>query len=144
MGKTIIGGIKVPRCWKRLIEIMFTDGHIKGRSPQAAARLAPYPEKSGPAAVDDPECYYDDSRSVQGSTKGGGTVVFDLCSGQENYYGGMTIHNAEGLVVYETGSSPDYEVWSQIHDEEELVGEDGNIYVITIDWYGDDPYAQEK
>jgi hypothetical protein len=139
---TIKGTIKVPRCWKRLVQAIFGDDEQqpeRANSPEAAARIWEGEVKSGPVANDIPEPHYDDSRTVLGRTEEGGTIELDLCSGQYNYYGGCTIHDADGNVVYETGMG---DAWDEFHDEEELVGEDGNTYVIKFEWEGEDPYEK--
>ena len=128
------GTIKVPRCWKRLIETLFQDGaeglvEVKsGRTVTSELHLK---------GNDDPDAHYDDSRCVLGRTKCGGTIDLDLCSGQSNYYGGITIHDSEGEVVHGGDIGDPLE---SFEDVQEFVGEDDNIYVITIDWQGTDPY----
>jgi hypothetical protein len=135
----IKGTIKVPRCWKRLVETVFTDapdGVDESIFYVVEGTKHPVDSENSLKGDDDPEPHYDDSRCVLGRTEEGGTIELDLCSGQGNYYGSAVIHNGEGEIVYES------EPWETFEDEEELVGEDGNIYVITIEWQGEDPYEK--
>ena len=133
---TIKGKIRVPRCWRRLIETIFDEGDegllVRATPPSVTSEH----NLQGDA---DPEPHYDDSRTVLGRTDDGGTIELDLCSGQSNYYGGCTLHNGAGDVVYGGDIGEPLE---SLNDTEEFVGEDENNYLITLEWYGTDPYEK--
>lgn len=132
--KIVKGRVKVPRCWKRLIGTVFErsdNGYV------VAETVHPVTSEQNQKGDDDPEPHYDDSRFVLGSTEDGGIIELDLASGQGNYYGGVVIHNGKGEVIYDEDLGDPME---NLDDEQEFVGEDGNTYLIAIQWEGSDPY----
>lgn len=126
---------KVPSCWARLVDVVFEfdgiDGYaIEGTNHPVRSSYDTHTE------ADDPEAYLDDYRMVISKTDDGTTVEIILCSGQNNYYIDCTIRDKYGSVLYDSEGGP----WESLSDEEEVVGVDGDTYIIVIEWEGDDIY----
>lgn len=72
--------VKVPACWRDLIQVVF---------PEDLAGITSEKHQKGNA---DPEPHYDDARRVGGRFENGADFSVELCSGQGNYYGGVSIY----------------------------------------------------
>ena len=122
--------LDVPVCWERLIEEEFEvfNGGLFVRGTNRAVKSEKHVR--GP---DDPEACYDDCRTVAGRFRNGASVCLDLTSGQHNYYGGLTIHKENG-VIYDSG------VLESLPRKWHAVSENGDVYVVNVNPFGDDPY----
>lgn len=111
--------ITLPACWQDLVDVVFPDdlegvenGDVIGKS----------------VAIDDPNPYYDDHRSVKNELKDGATLVTTLASGQKNYWASHRL-NLDGEYV-------DTEPFSHFPENEELTI--GNLeYRLEINWLED-------
>lgn len=125
--------IKIPRCWKRLVQEVFeeTDGGliVEGTDRKVRSEKTPHRNES-------PEAFYDDCRTVAALFPNGMAIDIDLCSGQGNYYGGVTIQD-EDEVLYES------EPLETFDDEMDFPADDGDTYIVKVEWTGTDPYEKE-
>lgn len=106
--------VKVPACWRDLIRKIF---------PEDLAGITSEKHQKGNA---DPEPHYDDARRIDGKFENGAEFSIELCSGQSNYYGGVSIYQG-GEEVYN-----DF-----LEDFDNLptpVDIDGTIYELVIEW----------
>ena len=88
--------IKIPTCWKKLVDTEFED----------ISKMTSEKQCKG---IADPEPHYDDFRSIRGTFGNKDYEVFlSLCSGQSNYFGGVEIFH-KGSVVYELGPMDNFE-----------------------------------
>ena len=132
---TVRAVVELPRCWKRLVDTVFIDDEGEpmhavlpnGKSIQVTSEH--YTKGN-----DDPDPHYDDCRTVV-AVRDGVTFLIDLCSGQGNYYAGITL-STEKELIYE--GEPIESFSSPI----ELKGENGKTYLIEIKWEGTDPYEK--
>jgi hypothetical protein len=127
--KTLETNVRVPTCWKRLINEVF---------PEDLAGITSEKHLKG---VDDLESHYDDCRVICGSFENGTTFQLQLCSGQGNYWGSLVMDGPDDLPIIEDEV---LESWTD-GPENTLTLDDGKgvQYVIHIEWYGEDPYAQK-
>ena len=129
--------IQVPHCWKQLINVEFGDEPVIGPTykgqPVKKARL----HREG---NDDPNPYYDDSRTVVGVASNGAHVELQLCSGQSNYWGQLIILSVRGETIYES------EPWESIRHIRntcpgivegatvEIPGDESDHYTILVEF----------
>ncbi len=113
-----VAKVRVPRCWGQLIDMCFADD-LKGISSEKHCQ-----------GTADPDPHYDDARSIAGRFPNGAEFALDLCSGQSNYYGGLTI-NHDGRVLES----------DVLEDFDALELEDGaDVYALEIEWVADEDF----
>lgn len=122
--------IKLPRCWRRLLDTVFDDLKVQllGRSVEVLSEKHEH-------ADDDPLPYYDEIRTQSVEFSNGAIARVDLCSGQSNYYGGCTLYSRDGNILHE-----DNDAIESFDGPIEMQGGDGETYIVTIEWEGVDPY----
>jgi len=115
--------VRLPECWKRLVDVVFSDD-LKGILS----------EKTDHTGVADPKPHYDDARRVVGKFHNGAEFSLELCSGQGNYYGGLSIIDGdrEYSNVLEDFSALEVEM------------EDGHIYEIEVEWVPDGEWTENR
>lgn len=101
--------VKVPACWRKLIDVVFPD-NLEGITSEK--------DQKGNA---DPEPHYDDTRRIEGRFPNNEHFSLMLCSGQGNYWGGWSIGEVE---------SEPLESWPEPVETEI----DGVAYVLAIEW----------
>jgi hypothetical protein len=160
----IQGVIRLPRCWKRLVDTVFEETNLptpqQGLYARCWKRLVdtvfeetnlPTPQQGLYArlpngrrlivtserhvnGISDPMPHYDECRTVGVNMPDGAHLQLDLCSGQSNYYAGAMMHD-KGEIIYESDDPIESLVGPL-----ELSAFNGNTYVVEIEWIGDDPY----
>jgi len=135
--------IKIPRCWKRLIEESFRRRADDALYVEDTCRIVGRASRWGWRRWDDPLAYYNDSRTASCEATDGALITVKLCSGQNNYFGQYAIFQTilpslKKIVgkelVFE--GEPRF----ALSDQEEFCVNNGTIYVVTIEWEGKDPY----
>lgn len=113
---------KLPKCWRELVHLEFTraDG---GLFTETGVLVTSEHNQKGNA---DPEPHYDDYRLVE-QVSNGYTLHLELCSGQNNYFGGCSIFNEAGDVLYE-------ETWDRFDSKNLVIGYEGEQFDIQIEW----------
>ncbi len=119
-----IAKVRLPECWKRLVGMEFPDD-LEGILS----------EKTDHEGVADPKPHYDDARQVAGRFADGAEFSLELCSGQSNYYGGLSIWK---------GDEPIYEDFDPLESFEGLLaeGDGGDTYEIEVEWVPDAEWAE--
>jgi hypothetical protein len=108
-----VAKVRLPKCWKTLVDMAF---------PQDLKGILS--EKTAHTGVADPKPHYDDVRRVEGRFPNGAEFTLELCSGQANYFGGLS--------VLKRGRWINSEVLESFND---LTVEDGNdTYEVEVDW----------
>ena len=123
--ETIKGTIKVPACWKDLVEEVF-DTAPEGLVGVNSTKIV-LDAKNHRKADNDPDPYYDDARQAIGKLENDrGSVGVDLCSGQHNYYGGIWIEDVKN----------DDSIEAVLEDFEDTLVVEGKDrqYVIQVEW----------
>jgi len=112
-----VAKVKVPACWKKLIDVVFPDD-LEGITSEKYQN-----------GIADPEPHYDDHRTIDGSFEDGAEFTLALSSGQGNYYGDFSVwKNGQRLT--------DDEPLEQF-DHVEFTLEDGTSYALEIEWIED-------
>jgi len=102
--------VKVPKCWRDLIQTEFPD--------DLSGILS---EKTDHTGDGDPKPHYDDTRKISGEFRNGIDFSIMLCSGQHNYWGGFTVGEYDSDIL---------ETFPDVL-ETKL---DGVQYEIEVDW----------
>ena len=113
----ITATIKVPLCWKTLIDVEFEGGLANVQDA-----------KWHRVGIEDPNPFYDDNREISVTFDNGDVGILTLSSGQSNYFGGMMIHRkGDGEEIYN-------EVWEFFDEvaDEIVVGSD--TYLLKYEW----------
>ena len=105
--------VELPRCWKNLVEMEFPED-LKGILD----------EKTNHTGNADPKPHYDDCRRVSGVFPNGADFSVELCSGQSNYYGGLSIFKDDKEVCSEFLENFNSLVWEG----------NGVEYELKIEW----------
>ena len=110
----ITATIKVPLCWKTLI-------NINDLSDAKDARW----HRVG---IEDPDPFYDDDREISIKFDNGDVGILNLSSNQSNYFGGLGIWGkGDGEEIY----GEFWEFFDEVADEI-VVGED--TYLLKYEW----------
>ena len=134
--------LQVPRVWKRLIRERFTESPdptveewmlVEGKGRRV------YDADARTGGNEDPDAYFGDSRTVSGEFDNGATIDLSLSSGQSNHYGSAIISDTDASTIYDGEDS----AIDSFDCPMEFEGEDGETYVVEIEWTGDDPYEDE-